>query len=119
MNRPPAFQFYAGDWLRDENVMKMTLEQRGAYITLIAICWQEGSIPADIEELKLLFRVISDECLPVVLKRFILSDELPGRMVHKRLDSERATQAEWREKSRLGGKKSAAIRRKNRTLKVI
>lgn len=30
--KPPAFQFYAGDWLRDPGVQNLTLEERGAWI---------------------------------------------------------------------------------------
>lgn len=44
---PPAFQFYATDFLSDAPVMAMTLEERGAYITLLCVAWTEQGIPAD------------------------------------------------------------------------
>lgn len=46
---PPAFQFYPGDWLGSPTVMTMTPAQRGAYIQLLAICWndRECSLPSD------------------------------------------------------------------------
>src|SRR5262249_42577825 len=39
MNRPPAFQFYVKDWLTSKKRATMTLEQQGAYINLLAHCW--------------------------------------------------------------------------------
>jgi uncharacterized protein YdaU (DUF1376 family) len=44
---PPAFQFYPTDFISDAPVMAMTLEERGAYITLLCIAWTENGIPAD------------------------------------------------------------------------
>lgn len=38
----PYFPFYPADWLSDGNVRIMTLEESGAYITLLAFMWQEG-----------------------------------------------------------------------------
>ena len=45
MTKPPAFQFYAKDWLT--GTLELTLAARGAYITLMAYQWDKGSIPAD------------------------------------------------------------------------
>lgn len=45
-NKPPAFQFYASDWLSSLTVRTMTPEQRGCYIQLLATSWPEG-IPVD------------------------------------------------------------------------
>jgi len=45
--KAPAFQFYAADWLADEAVSVMSLEEEGAYIRALCYCWREGSIPAD------------------------------------------------------------------------
>jgi uncharacterized protein YdaU (DUF1376 family) len=44
---PPAFQFYPTDFLSDAPVLAMTLEERGAYITLLCIAWTENGIPDD------------------------------------------------------------------------
>jgi len=56
MNSPPAFQFYAADWLADADVTMMTLEEEGAYIRALAFCWREGSIPADEKRLSVLLK---------------------------------------------------------------
>lgn len=54
---PPAFQFYATDFLSDAPVMAMTLEERGAYITLLCIAWTEQGIPDDHKKLAKVLRV--------------------------------------------------------------
>lgn len=38
-NKPPAFQFYAKDWLTSKAVLAMTPSQRGYYINLLAHAW--------------------------------------------------------------------------------
>lgn len=35
----PYFQFYARDWLEDTHVIRLTLEEKGAYIHLLAASW--------------------------------------------------------------------------------
>lgn len=46
-SKSPAFQFYASDWLGSSRVRLMSLEERGAYITLLAIGWDEQGLPDD------------------------------------------------------------------------
>jgi uncharacterized protein YdaU (DUF1376 family) len=48
MQKPPAFQFYAKDWLT--GTLTMSLELRGLYITLLAYQWDHGGIPADMPD---------------------------------------------------------------------
>lgn len=43
MAKPPAFQFYAKDWLAD--TAHLTLEEQGAYIRLLAHQWVQGALP--------------------------------------------------------------------------
>ena len=45
--KPPAFQFYAGDFLSDLRVTIMSMEERGVYITLLAYSWLEDGLPDD------------------------------------------------------------------------
>ena len=42
-SNPPAFQFYAQDWMT--GVMDLTMEERGIYITLLSIQWIKNKIP--------------------------------------------------------------------------
>jgi uncharacterized protein YdaU (DUF1376 family) len=48
MQKPPAFQFYAKDWLT--GTLTMSLELRGFYITLLAYQWDHGGIESDMPE---------------------------------------------------------------------
>lgn len=90
----------------------LTLEEEGAYIRLISYCWQHGSIPSSPEEAaRLIGKGASTTLASVVLKMFQPSPER-GRMIHDRLESERAKQSAWKEKSSEGGRKSAEIRSK-------
>lgn len=103
----PAFQFYAAEWLADENVALMTCEEEGAYIRLLAYCWREGSIPSSPEAAARLCKHCSTTVAEVVLQRFTLKPKDETRMIHDRLEKERKKQAEWRRKSSAGGKASA------------
>ena len=50
MTKPPAFQMYARDWLADSRVRRLRLDERGAYIDLLCVQWNEGEIPTDCDE---------------------------------------------------------------------
>lgn len=41
------FAFDVIDWLTSENVNRMTVAERGVYITLLAVQWRDGSLPDD------------------------------------------------------------------------
>ncbi|RSK50076.1 DUF1376 domain-containing protein [Hymenobacter rigui] len=108
--KAPAFQFYAADYLADEQVMLMSLEEEGAYIRLLAYCWREGSIPADEALLARLCKGATANVIRVVIECFQPDDNRPDRLVHPRLEEERAKQQVWRNKSSEGGRKSAEKR---------
>ena len=111
-NRSPAFQFYASDYLADEKVQLMTLEQEGAYIRLLAYCWREGTLPADPESLAKLCKGCSTDVITVVERLFQQDSNDPTRLVHKRLEEERAKQKAYHEQQSNAGKKSAENRSK-------
>jgi uncharacterized protein YdaU (DUF1376 family) len=97
--RSPAFQFYPKDFLSDENVRMMSLQERGAYITLLSLCWIEGSLPADPSMLARLcgtpvaaFRRL----WPALERCFRLVPTDPSRLVHPRLEREREKQSAFR-----------------------
>lgn len=112
--KSPAFQFYPKDFLTDEAVDLMTLEQRGAYITLLCKQWLNGSIPSNEDALKSMCGNPGnwDEVWFGIGSCFVQNDE--GRLVNPRLEKERKKQKEWRTKSRLGGVKSGESRRKKK-----
>ena len=53
--KPPAFQFYAKDWLT--GTTEMTADARGVYIDLLATSWDRGPLPTDPTLLARLARV--------------------------------------------------------------
>lgn len=55
--KPPAFQFYAKDFLT--GTMTMSLAERGAYISLLSHQWDKGGVPGD--DVAALARLLSCE----------------------------------------------------------
>jgi uncharacterized protein YdaU (DUF1376 family) len=105
----PAFQFYAAEYLADEHVALMSMEDEGCYIHLMAYCWREGSIPSDLELLSKLCKGKTPSS--VVLDRFDYPCECATRLMHPRLEIERQKIAEYRKNSSKGGKRSAHKRK--------
>lgn len=107
MAKPPAFQFYARDWLSDGSVMGMPLGARGAYITLLASQWLEGSVPADQDKLR---RILGGEDLseiwPWIADKFPATSD-PQRLANPKLEKVRSDMEERRIKQSEGGKKGA------------
>lgn len=96
--KAPAFQFYPKDYLTDPRVRAMSFEQRGLYWEAVSICWLEGSLPADQGELAAILGCPLRR-LSIVWPRISQCFETHGdRLTHKRLDKERAAQAESRER---------------------
>ena len=102
MSKAPAFQFYAAEYLADENVQLLSLEQEGIYIRLLAYCWREGSIPAEPEKLARLCKGCSVGSLAGVLDLFHAIGE-DGRLSHRRLDEERIKHERYRLKQAMNG----------------
>lgn len=107
----PAFQFYPADWISSQRVQMLSLEEEGAYIRLVASCWQHGSIPADAEKCaRLIGKGCSTTLATVVQAMFQPHPNDGTKLVHDRLEMEREKQALWRQKSADGGRKSAEKR---------
>ncbi len=106
----PSFQFYPADFLIDGNVAQMTLMERGAYITLICLCWQERSLPNTPDRLA---RMIGST--PAVFAKLWPALEpcfrlVAGRWVHPRLEKERRKQDDFRRQQAEKGRAGAAAR---------
>jgi len=51
---------YVKDWLGDNNILALTLEEQGAYLRLLCCAWQgDGLLPADLKEIQRLLSVSS------------------------------------------------------------
>lgn len=113
MNKSPAFQFYAADFLADENVVLMTNQEVGCYTKLMCYCWREGSIPNDITKIAKLCGENSSamqELWVAISECFSNSKNDEKRLVHKRLENERLKQIEHKNERALSGKKGAEAR---------
>jgi len=112
MTKRPAFQFYPGDWLGSQRVSLLTLEEEGAYLRLLASCWQHGSIPSDPDKIARLIGKGSSTNLATTLATMFQQHPTESTLlVHDRLERERDKQDAWSEKCREGGKKSAELRK--------
>lgn len=102
MNKSPAFQFYPKDFLMDDKVAVMNLEQIGAYMKLLCYCWNNNGLPGDEEELKEMCGNPQnwDKVWKKVGKCFYRNS---GKLYNKRLDKEKEKQKHWKEKSSKGG----------------
>ncbi len=95
--RSPAFQFYPKDFLTSPKVRKMPMAERGAYITLLALCWLDGGLTTDLDSLAYdlhLTRAQFDKMWGHQLGHCFY--EKNGRFLNERLEVERKSQAEYR-----------------------
>jgi uncharacterized protein YdaU (DUF1376 family) len=109
--KAPAFQFYPRDFLMDGPVLAMSLAEKGAYITLLSVCWLEGAIPDDASQLARILGVPVGEfrkVWPALAPCFQRRDD--GRLVNKRLEEERRKQAAYRERMSARGTQGAVGR---------
>ena len=105
--KSPAFQFYPNDFLSDANVIGMSLQERGAYITLLCICWQQGTLPADVGRLARLCGsplVAFRRLWPALEPCFRVDSEHTERLIHPRLERERDKQADFRRRQSDNGR---------------
>src|SRR5690606_34939759 len=111
--------FYVNDYLSSPKVSCMTLEQQGAYIRLLCYCWASGdaSLPDDEDSLAALsgmgegwFKGGSRG----VQGCFTKHPEKEGSLTHPKIWELHIERREFIEKSRAGGRKSAAKRATHR-----
>lgn len=111
--KPPSFPFYAKDWKSSLTVRRMTPEQRGYYIQLLAEAWdssEPGFIPDAAPIWWIAGAISEDNFKPsreTVLSCFKRDNR--GRYYSEKLVEVRRQQLEWREKCSAGGKKSRRL----------
>lgn len=115
MNRPPAFQFYADDFIG--GTVTMTNEERGLYIMLLCLQWTQGKVSE--EDLQRLGLGMANGSLSRVRAKFA-DNAQSGELKNERMERERVKQAEFRKKQaengKLGGRpKSQAFPKPNPT----
>src|SRR5262245_10608499 len=110
MNKAPAFQFYPTDLLADENFVLMSLEARGAYITLLCYCWREGSIPAEMNRMGRLCGIDGSAMAQLWTELCLCFSEQDGRCINTWIERVRLKQIEHRKERQEAGKKGAQSR---------
>lgn len=101
--------WYIGDYLRDTG--HLTTEQHGAYLLLLAHCWQHGSIPADHRERAAVVRLSPKRWKTIgqPVAKFFKTDGTHGRVTMEIEKTERAIMQRTLAGTR-GGQKSAISR---------
>ncbi len=117
-NKPPAFQFYAADWLSSTRIALMSAEQERGYLRLLLHAWNDPtcSLPDDpdiLARLSLMNEGWFNGNAELVRGCFIQHPEIARRIINEKLYSVWERQQFWREKSAEGGVKSGKSRKQS------
>lgn len=91
--KSPAFQFYPKEFITDSNVAGMSLQERGAYITLLCYCWQDGTLPNHPKRLAQMVGLPPRAFSRIWPALSVCFREREGLLIHPRLEKEREKQA--------------------------
>ena len=108
---PPAFQFYPDDFLNDDKVAGMSLQEIGAYVVLLCHAWTNRGIPSDQDRLSRILGVSRPalaKLWPALKPCWQAADD--GRLVNPRMERERELQAAYREQQADSGRRGAQKR---------
>lgn len=92
--KDPAFLFYSSDWIT--GTLTMSFEDKGKYITLLALIHQQGRINE--ETIRFIVGSVSDK----LKSKFTIDEQ--GNWYNARLESEIEKRASFTESRRLNGK---------------
>ena len=109
MGKSPAFRLYASDFDMDTNTW--TNEEIGLYVRLLLSQWVNGPLPKNPKKLGKIGRISSkkfQKVFPGISHKFHVNGD--GLIYNERLEKERVKQANYLEKQREHGKKSAENR---------
>jgi len=108
MGALPYFKFYVSDWRG--GVEALTLEERGAFITLLAWSWENGPLPTEKTRLATLLGITVPKFTRLwrTLGEFWVDSEVGW--INERLELERAKLADQHEGLAKAGKKGAERR---------
>ena len=113
MNRAPAFQLYADDFLG--GTADMSAEEVGAYIRLLCHQWNKGGLPNDPDRLAkmagLMAVPMASPSLGYVIAKFPPCAD--GQLRNERLEKVRAESEAYRQSQSENGKKGAKTRWEN------
>jgi uncharacterized protein YdaU (DUF1376 family) len=107
------FKVYPAETLSDELFMGWSVEERGAWFTLILHNWREGSIPADQGTLARILHVDGGTMRSLwsaIGSRFVELPGSPGRLTSPRVEREREAAQRQMDQKKEAGKKGATSR---------
>ena len=105
-----GFSFSPSEYLANQQIQMMSLEEEGIYIRLLSYCWQNGSVPKDPDQAaRLVGKGASTTVVASVLRLFHPAQN-PQELTHFDLQQQKERLTQWKEKSAAGGRKSAATR---------
>jgi len=111
MNKPPSFPFYVKDFLSSETIIMMTNAEIGAYVLLLAYCWDWQGLPENPQVLKRLARI--DSTFPNngdnIFKKFEIID---GKLWNKKLYDIHLASIAFRKNQSDKGKKGGRPKKK-------
>ncbi len=107
MAKPPAFQWYARDWLSDPACRMLDPYTRAAYGDLLSVQWLEGAIPSDLSVLDRLLTGYGYD--PDLVDHDSLLDLFPNGK-NRRMERERKAQQDRKKKAVEYGKEGARKR---------
>ena len=110
MNKSPAFQFYASDFLVD--TAEMTNQEIGVYIRLLSHQWVNSGLNSDPNRLANMVGMDLLEVWDEIKHKFDLGDD--GKIRNPKLEKVRQTQINYRNKQSEAGKRGAAKRWDNK-----
>lgn len=109
----PWFPIYAAEMLADGRFQGWNLEERGAWLTLLAYNWNDGDLPAGHSELARLLHVGPGDMARIwsaIGSRFCDVPGSPGRVWCERLEEERDKARQLSNKRAESGRKGATAR---------
>ena len=121
----PAFQFYPADFLADHNVVMMSAEARGVYISLLCHCWINGSVPNEPEQLQRLGGWSPHICRQNLAGQwdkiwlsiqpcFVTGSANNRQLINPRIERERDKQATFRAMKKIAGQAGGKQKASNR-----
>lgn len=106
----PYFPIYAAETLADGRFQSWSCEERGAWLTLLCLCWNDGDIPSSqtiLGRLLHLDAVAMASAWSAIGDRFIEVPGKPGRLMSPRLEVERQKAENLSRKRALAGEEGA------------
>lgn len=111
--KSPAYQWYPSDAAIDGDYQALADDERGIFHRLLDFAWMNDGIPADVGEVARILqrrRALVDRWWPRLSRMFVSHSSKVDRLVNKRQERERASQAENRERRKAASVRANAVR---------